>query len=115
MVRTKAAPEGSVQIDRNSVTETANAVSRFLDERHEMVEGYKSLTIRERQYFHAFHDSGFNGVKASKSLGISPKTGDIHWTNIRRKLGGQIAPIDSYEVVHFMAGFIIGYKVQNER
>ncbi len=96
-------PKYTVQMESRNVTDIAKQVGSFLSENSTMVRGFAHLTNRELQYFLTFREVGFDHKLASAKLGISVKTGDIHWAKIRDKLGD----VNSYQAVHFLAVFLV--------
>lgn len=96
---------------RRNVTDTANAVSKFLHDCQHMVDGIRRLTPRELEFFRVFRDTEFDTRLTAERMGISPKTGDIFWAKIRRKLGKDSDMASSYQIVHFMAVYNIAHEV----
>ena len=96
---------------RRNVTDTANAVSKFLRDRQHMVDGIRRLTPREREFFRVFRETEFDTKITAERMGISPKTGDIFWAKIRRKLGKESDVASSYQIVHFMAVYSVSHEV----
>lgn len=50
------------------------------------IEGYDSLTPREKQVFH-LKDAHYSAREIGQELNISTRTAEDHWRNIKQKLG----------------------------
>jgi DNA-binding CsgD family transcriptional regulator len=79
-----------------------------------MFDGYATLSPAELRLFDHMREKEFNRESAAHAMGISIKTADIHWTNIRKKLSTGLNIVSSSQVVYFAALFDVTTAVSVE-
>lgn len=66
------------------------SVLDWLDERIQTVQEVDKLTPRQVDFLDAMLANRWETKAASEAIGVSPKTGEIHWANARAQLGNKL-------------------------
>lgn len=82
-------------------TEVGGRLLTWLEERQSAIDQIAKLTPRQVEFVDAMLANGWETKAASESLGISPKTGEIHWSSARAQLGKKLTALNSTELAVF--------------
>lgn len=76
-------------------------MSSWLKEHQTAVDQVGKLTPRQIAFLDAMLAHRWETKPASEAIGISPKTGEIHWADSRAQLGKKLTALNSTELAVF--------------
>lgn len=82
-------------------TEVGGRLLAWLESHQAATDQVAKLTPRQIDFLNAMADHCWETKAASEAIGISPKTGEIHWANARAQLGEKLTALNSTELAVF--------------